>query len=117
MDCKALASIYREAHNMMRNIDGLQPQESFDELLKFLFFKENDEGSASQQPDMVASVDPKGRFTVPAATLAKQIRGSFKAYVKDAPPAIRQVWPDAKLKLSDGCLACLLYTSPSPRDS
>jgi type I restriction enzyme M protein len=105
MDFKALASIYREAHNMMRNIDGLQPQESFDELLKFLFFKENDEGSASQQPDLVASIDPKGRFTLPAATVAKQIRGSFKAYVKDAPPAIRQVWPDAKLKLSDECLA------------
>ena len=43
MDTKTLASIYREAHNMMRNIDGLQPQESFDEILKFLFFKENDE--------------------------------------------------------------------------
>lgn len=105
MDFRALASIYRVAHNMMRNIDGLQPQESFDELLKFLFFKENDESSTSRQPDLVASVDPKGRFTLPAATLAKQIRRSFKAYVKNAPPAIRQVWPDAKFKLSDECLA------------
>ncbi len=105
MDFKALASIYREAHNMMRNIDGLQPQESFDELLKFLFFKENDESSPSYQHDLIASVDPKGRFTLPVGALAKQIRASFKAFVKDAPPAIRQIWPDAKLKLSDECLA------------
>ncbi len=105
MDFKALALIYREAHNMMRNIDGLQPQESFDELLKFLFFKENDESLPSYQHDLVASVDPKGRFTLPIAALAKQIRASFKAYVKDAHSAIRQIWPDAKLKLSDECLA------------
>ena len=25
----------------MRNIDGLQPQEAFDELLKYLYFKQN----------------------------------------------------------------------------
>lgn len=105
MDTKTLASIYREAHNMMRNIDGLQPQESFDELLKFLFFKENDEILQTHQHDLVASVDPKGRFSLPPAALAKQIRSNFKAYVKDAPQAIRQIWPEAKLKLSDECLA------------
>ena len=38
---RKLASIYRESHNIMRNIDGLQPQEAFDELLKYLFFKQN----------------------------------------------------------------------------
>lgn len=29
-----LSGLYRRAHDMMRNIDGLQPQEAFDELLK-----------------------------------------------------------------------------------
>jgi len=105
MDFKALASIYRDAHNMMRNIDGLQPQESFDELLKFLFFKENDENSNSSQLSLETEVDHKGRFAPPAAALAKRIRTNFKAYVKGAPQAIRQIWPDSKLKLSDECLA------------
>lgn len=105
MDFKTLASIYRDAHNMMRNIDGLQPQESFDELLKFLFFKENDESSNSSQLPLETKVDQKGRFAPPVAALARRIRASFKAYVKGAPLAIRQIWPDSKLKLSDECLA------------
>lgn len=105
MDFKALASLYRDAHNMMRNIDGLQPQESFDELLKFLFFKEAEEGARVSQLDLRTKVDQRGRFTLPVAPLAKQIRSSFKAFVKDAPPSIRQVWPDAKIRLSDECLS------------
>ena len=40
-----LSTLYRRAHDMMRNVDGLQPQVSFDELLKFLFFKQANEES------------------------------------------------------------------------
>src|SRR5690349_1673383 len=40
MTPRHLAGLYREAHNEMRNIDGLQPQEAFDELLKYLLLKE-----------------------------------------------------------------------------
>ena len=35
-----LAGLYRGAHNLMRNVDGLQPQEAFDELLKYLSFRQ-----------------------------------------------------------------------------
>jgi type I restriction enzyme M protein len=36
---KELIKLYKQAHNYMRNIDGLQPQEAFDELIKILFLK------------------------------------------------------------------------------
>jgi len=34
-----LSRLYRRARDVMRDIDGLAPQESFTELLRFLFFK------------------------------------------------------------------------------
>ena len=48
MDAKRLLAVYGKAHDIMRNVDGLQPQESFDELLKFLFFKEMSEAADRQ---------------------------------------------------------------------
>jgi type I restriction enzyme M protein len=35
-----LSGLYNRAHDVMRNVDGMQPQEAFDELLKYLFWKE-----------------------------------------------------------------------------
>ena len=43
MNSRSLALLYRNAHNRMRDIEGLLPQEAFDELLKFLFYKEHAE--------------------------------------------------------------------------
>ncbi|AKB21905.1 N-6 DNA methylase [Methanosarcina sp. WH1] len=40
---KELSGKFRTAHDMMRNIDGLQPQEAFDELLKYIFLKTQSE--------------------------------------------------------------------------
>lgn len=42
-----LAHLYDQAHNLMRNIDGLQPQEAFDELLKYVFFKQTCEATSA----------------------------------------------------------------------
>lgn len=105
MNSKKLASLYGDAHNMMRNIDGLQPQESFDELLKFLFFKESTEGVTPPELALESTVDPLGRFTAPVAAITKQMRKEFKSFVKSAPPAIRQVWPNGTFRLSDDCLS------------
>lgn len=35
-----LSTLYGRAHDYMRSMDGMQPQEAFDELLKYLFWKE-----------------------------------------------------------------------------
>lgn len=105
MDVKRLAALYRDAHNLMRNIDGLQPQESFDELLKFLFFKEAEESTNVPELAFESNVNSQGRFVAPVSTIAKRIRSEFKSFVKDAPHAIKQVWPDGKFRLSDECLS------------
>ena len=39
----ALSLRYRMAHNEMRSIDGLQPSEALDELLKYLLVKTEEE--------------------------------------------------------------------------
>lgn len=54
-----LASRYRLAHNEMRNIDGLQPSEALDELLKYLLFKSYDEGQTDSAPKLDAYSKPK----------------------------------------------------------
>ena len=36
MDSRRLSLLYQRAHDRMRDVEGLLPQEAFDELLKFL---------------------------------------------------------------------------------
>ena len=72
----------------MRNTDGLQPQEAFDELLKYLFFKqvyEDRYGNSSR-----LSVD--------------KIRRYFKKFLKNSKIFSNVLWPDCKIHLSGVCL-------------
>lgn len=107
MDSHKLAKIYLAAHNTMRNLDGLQPQESFDELLKFLLYKE----SVDERPQLsLASVprktDLNGQYALPYAD-PTAIRSAFKLIVKEAAPAVRQVWKSGVFHLSDKCLSAV----------
>lgn len=87
-DARLLASRYQTAHNEMRNVDGLQPQEALDELLKYLFFKERDEEAC----------EPVEFFEgfASEATIAQadtQIRERFARYVRSSvvsPPRWRE---------------------------
>ena len=47
---RRLAALYRKSHDLMRNIDGLQPMEAFDELLKYLFLKEAADAAEQSLP-------------------------------------------------------------------
>lgn len=107
MDALSLASLFREAHNAMRNIDGLQPQESFDELLKFLYFLETRDSPAGTEFALTPDNAVRGRLSVAHAARAKEIRGAAKAAFRAAPPAISSLWPDGKFRLSDECLVGL----------
>ncbi|MCL2075689.1 MAG: N-6 DNA methylase [Betaproteobacteria bacterium] len=86
-----LISTYRRAHNTMRNIDGMQPQESFEELLKFLFFKQISEEEAL------------------TPTTAPAIRKSFAHYLAHHNSWSTSLWRDRAFHLSDQCLE-QLYT-------
>jgi len=82
-----LVGAYRRAHNAMRNIDGLQPQESFDELLKYLFYKQITEEERAQ-----------------AGKSAKEIRMQFANYVVCHNSWSTNLWRDRDFHLSDVCL-------------
>ena len=89
---QSLAGLYREAHNRMRNIDGLQPQEAFDELLKYLLFRQNHETSAARVGD---------------AEAASAIRRHFTTYLEDFQGSAKDLWSDRKFRLSDAALGAL----------
>ncbi len=86
---RELARTYREAHNIMRNVDGLQPQEAFDELLKYLFFKQNHE---------VVTKDIK------PITYGK-VRKLFADYLGKTNSWSSEIWREHKIFLSDECLS------------
>lgn len=86
---RELASIYREAHNIMRNVDGLQPQEAFDELLKYMFFKQNYEVSTKSGKPI--SID--------------LVRKHFSSYLGKANSWSSEIWREHEIFLSDECLS------------
>lgn len=88
---RELARLYSEAHNTMRNVDGLQPQEAFDELLKYLFFKQNHELLKPNSP--IPSPD--------------QVRKLFSTYLGKSNSWSSEIWREKKFFLSDDCLSDL----------
>ncbi len=101
-----LASIYHRAHNLMRNIDGLQPQEAFDELLKYLFFKQVNE---ERGPELTLSyrLSETGLFSEDHESVAGDIRSLFPEYLKSANSWSSEIWRDGKFHLSDKALSSL----------
>ncbi len=87
---RKLAQLYRQAHNIMRNIDGLQPQEAFDELLKYLFFRQKN--------------DAAQRETITTNSVT-DIRKLFSQYLGRTNSWSAEIWRDKKIHLSDKCLS------------
>ena len=86
---RELARIYREAHNIMRNVDGLQPQEAFDELLKYLFFKQNYEVIVGNSK----------------AITYDSVRSFFSDYLGRTNSWSSEIWREKEIFLSDECLS------------
>jgi type I restriction enzyme M protein len=99
-----LSALYRRAHDMMRNIDGLQPQEAFDELLKFLFFKQANEDKG---PKLVFPVEANSLSKDDTQKLAGEVRAIFADYVETFNSWFRELWKDEKFHLSDAALVTL----------
>ncbi|HIP11586.1 MAG TPA: methyltransferase domain-containing protein [Arcobacter sp.] len=85
---KELSQLYRESHNIMRNIDGLQPQEAFDELLKYLYFKQNYENNNTQNENLTVL----------------EIRELFAKYLGNSNSWSSEIWRDEAFYLTDDCL-------------
>ena len=91
MDAHSLASLYTQAHGAMRNADGLQPQEAFDELLKYMHFRQRSEGQ---------DLGVAHREVQPAAHLRAQFRQSLESGASRA----REAWSEPEIQLSDEAL-------------
>jgi type I restriction enzyme M protein len=87
----------------MRNKDGLQPQEAFDELLKYLHFKQNSE-LKSEEISIELPLSPDGDFNTSDARAIKKIRTQFSCYLKSSGEGVREIWPEGKIRLSDDTL-------------
>lgn len=95
-----LASRYRFAHNEMRSIDGLQPSEALDELLKYLVVKTEDERSSSPINSLhVLSSDDEKR------TAVKALRERFSYYLEKYHGYAAGLFHSNDFRLSDACLA------------
>lgn len=86
---RQLSSLYKEAHNIMRNVDGLQPQEAFDELLKYMFFKQNYEFDGV--PESYPSPE--------------KVRRMFSSYLGKSNSWSSEIWRERRFYLSDECLS------------
>jgi type I restriction enzyme M protein len=103
---QSLAGLYREAHNKMRNLDGLQPQEAFEEFLKYLLFRQNNETSG-ERVGLSRTLNFDGGFRMGDADAAKAIRRHFATYLKDFQGSAKDLWSDRKFRLSDTALLAL----------
>lgn len=97
-----LATLYREAHNAMRNLDGLQPQDAFDELQKYLIYRQASE-AAGTRIGLSRTLNFDGGIRLGDPQAAKAIRRDFSRSIKTQPGAL-ELWPDARFKLSDDAL-------------
>lgn len=101
-----LSTLYKKAHDMMRNVEGLQPQEAFDELLKFLFFKQANEERGPKIIAPTAEINSWSKDEI--QQLSNSIRLAFSNYVDTFNSWFKELWKDQKFHLSDIAL-CNLY--------
>lgn len=98
-----LSGIYRRAHDLMRNIDGLQPQEAFDELLKYISLKETIEKHGLNPSSPFTLMGDDGLSSVQAEQAGK-LRKIFADHFQEMGQGAAALWKDAQFRLSDKCL-------------
>lgn len=106
LDQFQLASLYRRAHDLMRNIDGLQPQEAFDELLKYLFFKVHNEERGPSLLPLCQGPDERSLWGGEQEIIS-QVRELFSDYLRKAESWTAELWPERAIHLSDLALGGL----------
>ncbi len=94
MNSRALSTLYKKAHDYMRDIDGLFPQEAFDELLKFLFCKDYAEIQKKAE----------GLYNKPFCERPVIMRETLSQALATSAPWTLQLWPDKSFHLSDSTL-------------
>ena len=96
----ALALRYRIAHNEMRSIDGLQPAEALDELLKYLLVKTEDESRGVACPTLSVFSSNCERENA-----AQYLRGRFAETLDQYAHYAADLFHSRDFHLSNPCLA------------
>ena len=97
MNSRILGLLYQRAHDRMRDHEGLLPQEAFDELMKFLFYKDCSETSHELGDPSVHTTE-----MTPAA-----MRDTFRTELQRRAPWALHLWPGCDFQLSDRTLSDL----------
>ena len=98
MNSRTLSLLYQRAHDRMRDVEGLLPQEAFDELLKFLYYKDYTETQVRTGRLRSDSLFHEN----PAA-----IRESLSKGLASQASWALQLWPGGHFHLSDPTLSDL----------
>ena len=95
INSRTLSRLYRKVHDRMRDAEGLLPQEAFDELLKFLFYKDCVE--MRTEKSILRSNSRRHESPV-------EIRKTFSTELASRVPWTLQLWPAGHFNLSDTTL-------------
>lgn len=87
----------------MRNIDGLQPQEAFDELLKYMYLKESMDDGFHQFPSPSLFSSPTASSSSNKKT-ADDLRSQLFDFLAHTNSWTSEIWRDRTFHLSDAAL-------------
>lgn len=105
LSVQALSTRYARAHDLMRNLDGLQPQEAFEELLKYLFVVQN--AQLGEPQPLGKPKPPVPSLFTPEKFSEKSIRASFPALLASTDDWHTTLWPERKIRLSASALTAI----------
>ena len=100
---RQLSARYKKSHEQMRDIDGLQPQEAFDELLKYLFLKESADGRGYRFPKFFPPILNQELVSI-NQSLVKSLRWQLEKFLEETNSWASELWQDKSLRLSDAAL-------------
>ena len=100
---RQLSALYRKSHNQMRDVDGLQPQEAFDELLKYLFVKESADEAHHQFPPLSPTIF-HDEISSLNKRLVEEFRYQLEVFLKKTNSCTSELWHDKAFHLSDRAL-------------
>lgn len=95
-----LAARYRLAHNEMRNIDGFQPSEALDELLKYLLYRSYENDLYDPAPNIDIFTDA----TI-TSKVVDHIKSGFVKSVDRHGGFINEVFRSKSFSMTDACIA------------
>jgi len=102
-DLSSLSRVIQQSHDIIRNEEGRDPAESFDEMSKLLFAKMKDErdvkNKRKRDREFRIKIDKKGKVIDTVGSVADRVRKLFEDAKKDFPKIYAEVESKTARKL------------------